>query len=175
MSGRPKTPLGSAGRQDGRAIFERHVLELEAELKRRAMRMTGNAADAEDLVQETLLKALTASSSLEDPARARGWVHAIMQNTFASLCRRNARRALVPVDPAAMDAMESRAPARSASLQFDIARALSGLDRTFREAVLMCDVDGLSYSEASSEMGCPMGTLMSRLHRGRRQLQAELD
>ena len=175
MNARHKPPLGGSGREDGRRIFERRILPLGDELLRRAMRMTGNAADAEDLGQETLMKALQASSTIEDPARVRGWAHAIMQNTFASWCRGNARRSLVPIDPSAMDSMASRAPSGNAGLRFDLDRALSGLDAAFREAVLLCDVEGLSYAEASTEMGCPVGTLMSRLHRGRHHLRADLD
>lgn len=162
-------------RQDGRRIFERNILPLTDEFLRRALRLTRDPADAEDLVQESLVKALSCVDQLQDPARARSWVHTIIHNTFASWCRRNARRCLTPLDPADMDAMESTAPRPSASLRFDLERAMSGLDETFREAVMLCDVQGRSYHEAADEMGCPMGTLMSRLHRGRHKLRDELN
>ncbi len=139
------------------------------------MRLTGDTADAEDLVQESLLKALAAVDQLEDPSRARSWVHTILHNTFASWCRRNARRSLIPMDPADLDAMESRAPRPRPSMRFDLERAMRGLDETFREAVMLCDVQGLSYQEAATEMGCPIGTLMSRLHRGRHRLREDLN
>ncbi|MBW2261565.1 MAG: RNA polymerase sigma factor [Deltaproteobacteria bacterium] len=162
-------------RQDGRELFDRIVLPLRDELMRKAMRVTGDAADAEDLVQESLLKALCAVHTLEDPARARAWVHTIMHNTFATMCRKNARRPSFAIEPAEMDAMESRAPQRSAGLCFDLERAMVGLDTAFRDAVVLCDLEGFSYEEAAGTIGCPVGTLMSRLYRARRKLRSALD
>jgi RNA polymerase sigma-70 factor (ECF subfamily) len=162
-------------RQDGRSVFERCVLPLRTELMRKALRITGDPVDAEDLVQESLLKALGSVDSLEDPSRARSWVYRIMHNTFATLCRRNARKPSVPLEPSEMDAMESSSARRSADLQFDLERAIVGLDKTFQDAVVLCDVRGFSYEEAASTIGCPVGTLMSRLYRGRRRLRATLD
>jgi RNA polymerase sigma-70 factor (ECF subfamily) len=167
--------LARTPRENGREVFEKHVLTLRDELMRKAMRMAGNRADAEDLVQECLLKALCAADTIEDPARTRSWVHAIMHNTFATMCRRNARQPATAVEPSGMDAMESRAPASRADLAFDLDRAIAGLDEVFREAVLMCDVEGHSYEEAATSIGCPAGTLMSRLFRGRRRLRAVLN
>ena len=166
--------LVSESRQDGRELFERRVLPLRDELMRKALRMTGDRADAEDLVQDSLLRALAAMHTLEDPQRARAWVHTIMHNTFATLCRKNARRPLVPVEPSVMDCMESRAPRQRAGLGHDLERAIVGLDEAFREAVILCDVRGHSYEEAAESMNCPVGTLMSRLYRGRRKLRASL-
>jgi RNA polymerase sigma-70 factor (ECF subfamily) len=161
-------------RQDGRELFERVVLPLRDELLRKAIRVTGDAADAQDLVQESLLKALSAMRTLEDPARARAWVHTIMHNTFATMCRKNARRPSVPLEPSEMDAMESRAPAGPAGLGLDLERAMVDLDTAFRDAVLLCDVEGYSYEEAAGAIGCPVGTLMSRLYRARRKLRSSL-
>ena len=161
-------------RQDGRELFDRSVLPLRDELLRKAIRVTGDAADAEDLVQESLLKALSAMHTLEDPARARAWVHTIMHNTFATMCRKNARRPSVPLEPAEMDAMESRVPRRSAGLRVDLERAMIDLDEAFRDAVVLCDVEGHSYEEAAGAIGCPVGTLMSRLYRARRKLRSAL-
>jgi RNA polymerase sigma-70 factor (ECF subfamily) len=172
MSGVKKTRRGrELARQDGREVFERHVLPLREEFHRRALRLTRDDADAEDLLQESLLKALAAVDQLEDPSRVRAWVHTIIHNTFASWCRRNASRSLVAVEPGELDAMESTAPEPRAELRFDLERAMSGLDETFREAVVLCDMQELSYQEASERMSCPTGTLMSRLHRGRRRLR----
>ena len=162
-------------RQDGRALFERIVLPLRDELMRKALRVTGDAADAEDLVQESLLKALSAVHTLEDPLRARAWVHTIMHNAFVSMCRRNARRPSVPLEPAEMDAMESRTPQRPAGLCFDLERAMVDLDSAFRDAVVLCDLEGYTYEEAAGTIGCPVGTLMSRLYRARRKLRSALD
>jgi RNA polymerase sigma-70 factor (ECF subfamily) len=164
--------LAREPRQDGRELFERRVLPLRDELMRKALRMTGDRSDAEDLVQDALLRALSAMHTLEDPERARAWVHTIMHNTFATLCRRNARKPQVPVEPAVMDCMESRAPCHRADLSHDLERAIVGLDEAFREAVILCDVRGHSYEEAAESMDCPVGTLMSRLYRGRRKLRA---
>ncbi len=162
-------------RQDGRELFDRIVLPLRDELLRKALRVTGDAADAEDLVQESLLKALGAVHTLEDPARARAWVHTIMHNTFATLCRKNARRPAVSLEPAEMDAMPSRAPHTPAGLGLDLERAMVGLDGAFRDAFVLCDVEGFSYEEAAGTIGCPVGTLMSRLYRARRKLRSALD
>lgn len=162
-------------RQGGRTIFDRHVLPLRDELLRKALRITGDRADAEDLVQESLLRALGAVNTLEDPGRARAWVHTIMHNTFATMCRKNARKPSIPLEPAEMDAMESHAPQRRADLMFDLERAMVDLDRVFKDAVVLCDVRGYSYEEAASAIGCPLGTLMSRLYRGRRRLRASLE
>jgi RNA polymerase sigma-70 factor (ECF subfamily) len=170
-----RSALVRTPRQDGREVFERHVLPLRDELMRKALRLTGESSDAEDLVQESLLRALHAAHTLVDPACARAWVHTIMQNTFATLCRKNARKPSVPLQPAEMDAMESRAPVRRTGLVLDLERAMVDLDAVFREAVVLCDVRGYSYEEAAGTIGCPVGTLMSRLFRARRKLRASLD
>src|SRR5580698_1656734 len=120
-----------------------------------ALRMTRNAADAEDLVQETYLKAYRAYGSFENGTNLRAWLYRILTNTYINSYRAASRRPVVTdVD--------------------DVEAALEALPETFRMAVLLADVEGFSYKEISEITDVPIGTVMSRIHRGRRALQKTL-
>lgn len=153
-----------------------------------ALRMTRHRADAEDLVQETYLNAYAAFDTFQAGTNIRAWLYRIMTNNYINGYRRSRRRpALYPIDHVA-DSQPSRAdgPAsptmRSAEAEAldrlpdnDITTALKKLPPSFRMAVYLADVEGMAYKEIANVMASPVGTVMSRLHRGRRQLRALLD
>jgi RNA polymerase sigma-70 factor (ECF subfamily) len=150
-------------------------------------RLTRSSAEAEDLVQDTLLKALRAHEHFTPGSNMRAWLLRILTNTFINKYRRGGLERSVldgpDADPLAdgwigastMEAMrdpESRA--MRALLEKEIVTALDELPEEFRLAVVLSDVEELSYKEISEIMGCPIGTVMSRLHRGRRLLKRRL-
>jgi RNA polymerase sigma-70 factor (ECF subfamily) len=150
-------------------------------------RLTRSNAEAEDLVQDTLLKALRAREHFAPGSNMRAWLLRILTNTFINKYRRGGLERSVldgpDADPLAdgwigastMEAMrdpESRA--MRALLEKEIVSALDELPEEFRLAVVLSDVEELSYKEISEIMGCPIGTVMSRLHRGRRLLKRRL-
>ncbi|MBC7174180.1 MAG: sigma-70 family RNA polymerase sigma factor, partial [Polyangiaceae bacterium] len=152
------------------------ALRYGAELRRSALRLTRSTADADDLVQETLTRAWTFWERFDPDTNARAWLHRILYNTFISSYRRKRR------ERAAMQ-KESDAPERSAPapqlltelLGDEVRDAMDRLRPEYRHAVVMVDVLGFSYTEAAEAAGCPLGTIMSRLHRGRRSLGADLE
>jgi RNA polymerase sigma-70 factor (ECF subfamily) len=150
-------------------------------------RLTRSTSEAEDLVQDTLLKALRAQEHFTPGSNMRAWLLRILTNTFINRYRRGGLERSVldgpDADPLAdgwigastMEAMrdpESRA--MRALLEKEIVGALDELPEEFRLAVVLSDVEELSYKEISEIMGCPIGTVMSRLHRGRRLLKRRL-
>lgn len=149
-----------------------------------ALRLTRNEERAEDLTQESCLKAYRAFHSFEPDTNFRAWIFRIMTNTFITDYHRRKREASSSVD------LESRShyqrfvgfdSTRSAKqpenhvldkmMSDDIKAALDQLPEDFRQAVLLCDVEGFSYKEIAEILDCPIGTVMSRLYRGRRMLQ----
>jgi RNA polymerase sigma-70 factor, ECF subfamily len=146
-----------------------------AELRRAALRLTRSPADADDLVQETLTRAWTSWDRFDPSTNARAWLHRILFNTFVNGYRRKRREreALRRTG----DSTEERAiaPQLVAELFGDEVRgAMERLRPEYRHAVVMVDLLGFSYTEAAEAAGCPLGTIMSRLHRGRKTLGAEL-
>jgi RNA polymerase sigma-70 factor, ECF subfamily len=154
-----------------------------------ALRMTRNPADAEDLVQETYLKAFRAFHTFEEGTNLRAWLYRILTNTFINSYRSKKRRPeQVDVDEVEdlylyrrLGALEQAAAGRSAEDEVldhftddDVKKALEALPETFRLAVFLADVEGFSYKEIADIMDIPIGTVMSRLHRGRRALQKAL-
>jgi len=168
----------------GEAEFERQVRPYLAQLYPAALRMTRNASDAEDLVQETLAKAYVAFGQFTPGTNLRAWLHKILANTFVNTCRRKKRE---PVLASAREQVEWQdgaafAPmARSAESEAldrmadsEVLRALRDLPKDFRTAVYLADIEGYPYREVARIMGTPIGTVMSRLHRGRERLRAAL-
>jgi RNA polymerase sigma-70 factor (ECF subfamily) len=153
--------------------FEAEMLPQMRSLFGAAYRMTGNAHDAEDLVQETFLRAHRAFDRFEPGSNARGWLHTILQRVRTDMFRRTRRRPETvellgegPATPPPQDAL--------ASGREDLERALQALPEAFREAVVLRDVQELSYAEIASALGIPVGTVMSRIHRGRALLREAL-
>ena len=168
--------------------FEDDVLEYLPQLYSAALRMTRNPADAEDVLQEALLKAFRGYATFRAGTNLRAWLYRILTNTFINSYRSQARR---PVE-AELGELEdlylfrrlgsdlggaSRSAEEEALERFvddDIRQAVEGLPEAFRIPVLLADVEGFSYKEIADITEVPIGTVMSRLHRGRKALQRAL-
>jgi RNA polymerase sigma-70 factor (ECF subfamily) len=143
-----------------------------------AYRLTGNADDASDLTQEVLLRVRKGLAGYQ-PGSFEGWLWRITRNAFLDDVRRRKRKATTPL-PDEVDRMAdhaSPAPDQVLSrvrLGEDIQAALLDLPYDFREAVVLCDVVGLSYEEISAAVASPIGTVRSRIHRGRKMLKERL-
>jgi RNA polymerase sigma-70 factor (ECF subfamily) len=146
-------------------------------LYRTARRLTRSPAEAEDLVQETFLKAFRASRRFERGTNLRAWLFTILMNSTRNR-RRDQARDVVDVDSAAVERAGVRPEAAAdpeqqmlrATLDADIQEALDALPETFRQAVWLRDVEDFSYAEIAAMLGIPVGTVMSRISRGRRLL-----
>jgi len=171
-----------------RAEFERQALVHTDSLYGAAYRLTRNPRDAEDLVQDSLLRAYRFWDSFEQDSNCKAWLLRIVTNTFINEYQRKKRTREV-LDQATAeqeatdgvlvhaDANDRQSPERmllDRSVSDDVQRALEGLPEDFRTAVVLCDVQGLSYKEIAEIMQTPVGTVMSRLFRGRKLLAAAL-
>src|SRR5262245_55594145 len=157
------------------AVFEEEVLPHADRLFRLALWFERNRADAEDVVQETMIQALRSFHRFEPGTNCRAWLVTILQRIVSN--RRRARgRSIVVSDPD--DRLAGNVPFVPPVPQvFTDELVLGSLGRlapAFQEVVLLCDVEELSYKEAAAALAIPIGTVMSRLHRGRAQLRAEL-
>lgn len=173
--GRPVPVAPRRAGETGDEVFNRLVLPEVEVMWRVAMSLTRNRADAEDLVQESLLRAYRAIDSF-DGRYPRAWLLTILRNTERNRHRR--RRPELLSDPAIA---EERGPAtepdeierRAEDREFDeaVTAALQQLPENFRRVVELVDVDGLTYQEAADVLDVPLGTVMSRLHRARRRIR----
>jgi len=145
---------------------------------RLAYRLSGNQQDAEDITQEVFVRVFRSLSSYT-PGTFEGWLHRITTNLFLDMVRRRQRIRFegLPEDAAERLAGREASPAQAyddAHLDADIQRALDELAPEFRAAVVLCDIEGLSYEEIATTLGVKLGTVRSRIHRGRSQLRAAL-
>jgi RNA polymerase sigma-70 factor (ECF subfamily) len=146
-----------------------------------AMRLTRNPADAEDLVQETYLKAFRFAGQFRQGTNLKAWLHTILHNTFLN-ARRRAGRDPVTVDGEAVEktgASDRQSPTPEQlmlreTLDADLQAAVDGLPEAFRQAVWLRDVEEFSYKEIAEILEIPIGTVMSRIHRGRKALEQQL-
>lgn len=170
-------PVQSPATDD--AAFERYVLPEVEVLLRVAHSLTRNRAEAEDLVQDTLLRAYRGISGF-DGRYPRAWLLTILRNTHINRNRRT-RPELLDDPDAALDRLadvsSADRPDAGVEDEFDveIVGALEQLDVRFREVVELVDIDGLSYAEAAGVLDVPVGTVMSRLHRARSRIRDRLD
>jgi len=151
-----------------------------------ALRLTRNASEAQDLVQETLLKAYRFFDRFEPGTNVKAWLFTILRNTYINMYRKTVRQqeqveferiepfyADAPSDPEWVD-QESLEAMLHHLVQDDVKRALDALPEAYRIVVLLADMAELSYKEIATIVGCPEGTVMSRLFRGRRLLRKSL-
>ncbi|WP_181896890.1 sigma-70 family RNA polymerase sigma factor [Corynebacterium senegalense] len=167
--------------------FTEEAMPLLDQLYGGALRMTRNPQDAEDLVQETYLKAFNAFDSFKQGTNLKAWLYRIMTNTYINSYRKKQRRPLetsadeitdhqlytssshesTGLESAEVEALKSMPNSR-------ISEALNALNEDYRMVVYYADVEGLAYKEIAEVMDIPLGTVMSRLHRGRKQLREML-
>jgi len=175
---RPSGRLPGAVPQGGpEAEFAQAALAHIDSLYGTALRLTRRAVDAEDLVQDTYLKAFRAAHQFEAGTNLKAWLFTILHNTFRNIRRHDGRNP-VDVDSEAVERAVSDAPGTQspeqiltrATLDPDLQGALDALPDAFRQAVWLRDVEELSYAEMAKVLDVPMGTVMSRISRGRRAL-----
>jgi len=160
--------------------WEEVVRTHSGRVYRLAYRLTGNSHDAEDLTQEVFVRVFRSLSSYS-PGTFEGWLHRITTNLFLDTARRRqrirfeglgddaAQRLHAATGPTPAEAFEER------HLEADVYAALAALPPEYRAAVVLCDIEGLSYEEIAATLGVKLGTVRSRIHRGRAHLRAALD
>jgi RNA polymerase sigma-70 factor (ECF subfamily) len=166
-------------------VFEQQTLPHMEVLYNYALRMTGNREDANDLLQETFLKAYRFWDKFEQGTNLRAWLFRIMKNTYINLYRKEAKEP----DKVDYDEIEGyynlirdqnsddndlQEKMFGQLLDDDVSKALESLPEEFRTVVILCDIEGLAYEEISEFLQIPVGTVRSRLHRGRKLLYAAL-
>ncbi len=169
------------------ANFEADAMQFAPQLYSAALRMTRNPADAEDVVQETFLKAYRAYGSFQEGTNLKAWLYRILTNTYINRYRKAQRRPSEVELGELQDLYlfrrlgEQSGASESAESEVleqfvdgDVIEALESLPDNFRMPVLLADVEGFAYKEIAEMLDIPIGTVMSRLHRGRKALQKKL-
>jgi len=170
---------------DDHVRFERDVLPLVPQLHRAALGMARNRLDAEDLVQDTLARAYAAFHQFTPGTNLRAWLYRVLATTFLNTCRKRRREPSqclsgdfdelhVPVDRLSQPIRSAEAEALGGLPDSDIMQALRALPAGFGAAIYLADIEGYPYREVAEILGIPIGTVMSRLHRGRERLRERL-
>jgi RNA polymerase sigma-70 factor, ECF subfamily len=166
--------------------FERDVLPYMGQLYPAALRLTRNPSDAEDLVQETFTKAYAAFHQFTPGTNLRAWLHRILSNTFINIYRKKRREPVQDLranfgedwqassDPLARPARSAEAEALEWLGGSVVLQALRSLPEEFRATIYLADIEGYPYRQIAEMTGTPIGTVMSRLHRGRAKLRQKL-
>ena len=177
--------MKSSPKSERHKEFEREAIPHMDLLYNYALRMTNNAQDADDLVQETYLKAYRFWDSYEQGTNIKAWLFRILKNSYINRYRKETK------EPDTVDYDEVKdfySTVRDAStepndlqrtlfgnlLDDDVTKAIASLPDDFRTVVILCDIEGLSYEEIAEFVDCPLGTVRSRLHRGRKLLREQL-
>ena len=180
------TDLVKESAQERNARFERDALAFTDQLYSAAMRYTKNPHDAKDLVQDTYLKAFSSFHQFEPGTNLRAWLYRVLTTTFINSYRKGQRQPLIADNEIedwqlAKSASHTSDQGKSAEVEAleklpdsDIKRALQEIPEEFRIPVYLADVEGFSYKEIAEIVGAPTGTVMSRLHRGRKALRTLL-
>jgi RNA polymerase sigma-70 factor, ECF subfamily len=189
VTGGTETPTPAPSTDDAalRERFERDVLPLLPNLYAAALRMTRDPTDAEDLVQDTYLRAFRGFSGFTEGTNLKAWLYRILTNSFINTYRKKQRQPQTVEGPDDMDEwyLFDKLGGRNVELSAEtevldripdeaVKGALESLPENFRLPVLLADVEGFSYKEIAEIMDTPIGTVMSRLHRGRKALQKAL-
>ncbi len=180
----PQTPAAAPAGDHG-TRFTSEAIPYMSRLYPAALRLTRNHCDAEDLIQETFAKAYVKFGQFTPGTNLKAWLYTILVRTFYSSCRRKDRRVGEVLASEIYDATDVRdafsEQPRSAEAEAldnlggsSVMRALDGLPESFRQAIYLADIEGYRYSEIADLMGTPLGTVMSRVHRGRAMLREKL-
>jgi RNA polymerase sigma-70 factor, ECF subfamily len=183
----PKAVIVEQGQMPDRAgRFEREVIPFMPQLYPAALRMTRNPSDAEDLLQEAFAKAYAGFHQFRPGTNLRAWLHRILSNTFINSYRKKRREPVTDLgmdfqeewqtgsDPLVRPVASAEAEALERLGDSEILQALRELPAEFRVAIYLADIEGYPYREIAEMMGTPLGTVMSRLHRGRAKLRQRL-
>jgi RNA polymerase sigma factor (sigma-70 family) len=159
--------------------WEEIVRQHSGRVYRLAFRLTGNAHDAEDLTQDVFVRVFRSLSSYS-PGTFEGWLHRITTNLFLDSVRRKQRIRFDTLGEDAAERLHGREPTperllTDKMLDADVQAALDAIAPDFRVAVVLCDIEGLSYEEIAATLGIKLGTVRSRIHRGRAQLRVALE
>ncbi len=178
MTRRQREPPAAASSRS--AAFETEALSYMSALYSTALRLTANRADAEDLVQETYLKGFRSAGQFEPGTNLKAWLFTILHNTFLNT-RRDTARESITSEPDELEHVPQPGDTQSPeqillrkTLDADLQAALDSLPAIFREAVWLRDVEDFTYAEIAAILRVPVGTVMSRISRGRRMLYERL-
>ena len=186
MGSRAESTRSEAEDRALRERFEKDALPLLSGLYGAALRLTRNPADAEDLLQETYLRAYRGFAGFTEGTNLKAWLYRILTNTFINAYRKRQREPVTVLEDEIpdwylYDRLDADGDSASAESQVldripdeDVKRALDELPEGFRMAVWLADVEGFAYKEIAEILGIPIGTVMSRLHRGRKALEKRL-
>ncbi|OMH35279.1 RNA polymerase sigma factor SigE [Tersicoccus sp. Bi-70] len=179
MSARPsEVPGAIAAPIEAVPAFDELVREHRPRVYRLAYRLSGNRQDAEDLVQETFLRVYRSLDTFQ-PGSLSGWMHRITTNLFLDSARRRSRVRFEALGDDGAERLPSSEPGPERSFEFshldrDVQAALNQLSPSFRAAVVLSDLEGYSYDEVADALGLKLGTVRSRIHRGRAKLRVAL-